>query len=70
MRYADRKHGWTTIPEIALSTEERKTRMEVLDECVRFTDLAWQGRDPVAIMDRENGEHVKAQGNADMKHRE
>ena len=67
MRYEDRKHGWTQIPEIALSSEERKTRLEVLDECVKFTDLAWQGRDPVAIMDREDGDDVKAQGNVDMK---
>jgi len=67
MRYEDRKHGWTQIPEIALSSEERKTRLEVLDECVRFADLAWQGRDPVAVMDAENGDEVKAQGNAEMK---
>lgn len=41
MRYEDRKHGWATIPEIALSKEERKTRLEVLEECVRFTEVAW-----------------------------
>jgi len=67
MRYADRKHGWTTIPEVALSKEERKTRLEVLDECVRFTKLAWAGRDPVEVMDRENGDVVQAQGDASLK---
>ncbi|KAK3637386.1 hypothetical protein LTR56_008722 [Elasticomyces elasticus] len=70
MRYEDRKHGWTTIPEIALSKEERKTRLEVLEECVRFTDVAWQGRDPVAVMNREMGDNVKAQGNSELKHHE
>ncbi|KAK5683169.1 hypothetical protein LTS10_004700 [Elasticomyces elasticus] len=70
MRYEDRKHGWTTIPEIALSKEERKTRLEVLEECVRFTDVAWQGRDPVAVMNKEMGDNVKAQGNAELKHHE
>ncbi|KAK1070739.1 hypothetical protein LTR74_003914 [Friedmanniomyces endolithicus] len=70
MRYEDRKHGWTTIPEIALSKEERKTRLEVLDECVRFTDVAWQGRDPVAVMNGEVGDQVKAQGNTNLKYQE
>jgi len=70
MRYEDRKHGWTTIPEIALSKEERKTRLEVLEECVRFTDVAWQGRDPVAVMNRDYGDHVKAQGKENLKHQE
>ena len=50
IRYEDRKHGWTTIPEIALSAEERKTRLEVLDECVRFTSAAWNGTDPVKAL--------------------
>ncbi len=59
MRYEDRKHGWTTIPEIALSSVERKTRLEVLDECIRFTKVTWQGRDPVAVMDREFGTHIE-----------
>ena len=70
MRYEDRKHGWTQIPEIALSKEERKTRMEVLDECVRFANVTWQGRDPVAVMNRENGDVVAAQGNPELKHNE
>lgn len=51
MRYEDRKHGWTTIPEIALSAIERKTRLEVLDECVRFTRAAWAGKDPIKAME-------------------
>lgn len=67
MRYEDRKHGWTQIPEIALSKEERRTRLEVLDECVRFTDLAWRGRNPVEVMDRENGDQVAAQGDDTLK---
>lgn len=67
MRYADRKHGWTQIPEIALSKEERKTRLEVLDECVRFADLTWKGRNPVEVMDRENGQEVAAQGDDALK---
>ena len=46
------------VPQIALSREERKTRMEVLDECVRFTKVAWEGRDPVAVMDREFGDEI------------
>lgn len=58
MRYEDRKHGWTVIPEIALSAEERKTRLEVLDECVRFASVAWEGRDPVAAMEKEEGSVV------------
>lgn len=58
MRYEDRKHGWTQIPEIALSHEERKTRLEVLDECVRFCKVTWQGRDPVRVMDREFGDEI------------
>ncbi|KAK3111517.1 hypothetical protein LTR53_013150 [Teratosphaeriaceae sp. CCFEE 6253] len=70
MRYEDRKHGWATIPEIALSKEERKTRLEVLEECVRFTDVAWQGRDPVAVMNGETGEDVAAQGKENLKHHE
>ncbi|EMC91891.1 hypothetical protein BAUCODRAFT_152251 [Baudoinia panamericana UAMH 10762] len=67
MRYEDRKHGWTTIPEIALSKEERKTRLEVLDECVRFTKVAWSGRDPVKAME-DAGDDVEAQGNPDKKY--
>ncbi|KAK5116263.1 hypothetical protein LTR62_008590 [Meristemomyces frigidus] len=70
MRYEDRKHGWTTIPEIALSKEERKTRLEVLEECVRFASVCWSGRDPVEVMDRENGDVVHAQGRPDLKHSE
>ncbi|KAK5164675.1 uncharacterized protein LTR77_009881 [Saxophila tyrrhenica] len=59
MRYEERKHGWTTIPEIALSSEERKTRLEVLEECIRFTKVTWQGRDPVAVMNREFGSRIE-----------
>ncbi|CAJ2504908.1 Uu.00g123020.m01.CDS01 [Anthostomella pinea] len=70
MRYEDRKHGWTQIPEIALSKEERKTRLEVLDECVRFASLSWAGRDPVLVMNLENGSEVEAQGKPNMKHLE
>ena len=66
MRYEDRKHGWTQIPEIALSKEERKTRLEVLDECVRFARLTWEGRDPVAIME-DAGDNVAAQGDSEKK---
>jgi len=44
--------------------------LEVLDECIRFASVAWQGRDPVAVMNRENGDEVAAQGNADLKHHE
>nr|OQO28608.1 hypothetical protein B0A51_03324 [Rachicladosporium sp. CCFEE 5018] len=62
MRYADWKHGWTTIPEVALSKEERRTRLEVLDECVKFTSLTWAGRDAVGVMEREDGDIVNAQG--------
>lgn len=58
MRYEDRKHGWTQIPEIALSSEEKKTRLEVLDECVRFTKVTWEGRDPIPIMKREFGDQI------------
>ncbi|KAF2771396.1 alpha/beta-hydrolase [Teratosphaeria nubilosa] len=68
LRYEDRKHGWTQIPEIALSSEERKTRLEVLNECVRFADVTWQGRDPVEVMDAEwADDNVRAQGRPDMK---
>ncbi|KAI7368240.1 hypothetical protein KC354_g2812 [Hortaea werneckii] len=67
LRYEDRKHGWTQIPEIALSKEERKTRLEVLDECVRFANLTWQGRDPVGVMDEEVGVNVAAQGDPGAK---
>ncbi|KAI6923546.1 hypothetical protein KC355_g16974 [Hortaea werneckii] len=67
LRYEDRKHGWTQIPEIALSKEERKTRLEVLDECVRFANLTWQGRDPVGVMDEEVGANVAAQGDPGAK---
>jgi acetyl esterase/lipase len=58
MRYEDRKHGWVTIPEIALSKEERQTRLEVLEECVRFTKVAWEGQDPVAMMHRDFGDVI------------
>lgn len=64
MRYEDRRHGWTQIPEIALSKQERKTRLEVLDECVRFASVAWKGEDAIAAM---VDDQVKAQGNADSK---
>ena len=67
MRYEDRKHGWTTIPEIALSSEEKKTRLEVLNECVRFASAAWEGQDPVALMNEEAGDEVAAQGNPEAK---
>lgn len=53
MRFEERKHGWTTIPVIALSSEERKTRREVLNECVRFTGAAWNGQDPVLVVERD-----------------
>jgi acetyl esterase/lipase len=69
LRYPERKHGWTTIPEIALSAEERKTRLEVLDECVRFTQVTWQGRDPVAVMEKEYGSHVANSQAVDTKPR-
>ena len=42
----------------------------MLDECVRFTDVAWQGRDPVAVMNGEVGDQVKAQGNTNLKYQE
>ncbi len=52
IRYEDRKHGWTTIPEIALSADEKRTRLEVLDECVSFTRAAWDGEDPVKVVEK------------------
>lgn len=61
MRFEERKHGWTTIPEIALSSDERRTRLEVLDECVRFTKAAWNGQDAVLALDRDLGDTVHPQ---------
>lgn len=58
MRYEDRKHGWTVIPEIALSADEKRTRLEVLDECVHFTRLAFDGVDPVKRMENEEEKGV------------
>lgn len=70
MRYEDRKHGWTTIPEIALSAEEKRTRLEVLDECIRFTKVTWQGRDAVAVMDKEYGSHITGEKPVDHGRRD
>jgi len=71
MRYSDRKHGWAQIPEIALSKEERKTRLEVLEECVRFAAVTWEGRDPIEVLAQEGmGGEVGAQGRDDLKVKE
>lgn len=65
MRYNDRKHGWTQIPAIALSKEERNARMEVLNECVRFARAVWRGEDAVTVL---RGGDVQAQSNPGMRH--